>query len=72
MHLLRQVLGQMKTTSNVIDFQRWKEKKAIDEVFGKGFVDSIMPDYDTITYSVVIDDEKYMITVSTEEFFDPN
>jgi hypothetical protein len=62
----------MKTTSNVIDFQRWKEKKAIDEVFGKGFVDSIMPDYDTITYSVVIDDEKYMITVSTEEFFDPN
>lgn len=72
MHLLQQVLGQMKTTSNVIDFQRWKEKKAIDEVFGKGFVDSIMPDYDTITYSITIDDEKYMITVSTEEFFDPN
>jgi hypothetical protein len=72
MHLLQQVLGQMKTTSNVIDFQRWKEKKAIDEVFGKGFVDSIMPDYDTITYSVTIDDEKYVITVSTEEFFDPN
>lgn len=72
MHLLQQVLEQMKTTSNVIDFQRWKEKKAIDEVFGKGFVDSIMPDYDTITYSVTIDDEKYMITVSTEEFFDPN
>jgi hypothetical protein len=72
MHLLQQVLGQMKTTSNVIDFQRWKEKKAIDEVFGKGFVESIMPDYDTITYSVTIDDEKYMITVSTEEFFDPN
>ena len=56
--------------SNVIDFQRWKEKKTIDRVFGEGFVESYIPDYDTITYTLTIEGEDYRVTIPTEEFFD--
>jgi len=57
--------------SNVIDFHRWKEKKTIDRVFGEGFVESYIPDYDTITYTLTIEGEDYRVTIPTEEFFDP-
>jgi len=57
--------------SNVIDFQRWKEKKLMNSVFGEGFVESYIPDYDTITYTVTIEGEDFRITIPTEEFFDP-
>jgi len=55
MHLLQQDLEQMKTTSKVIDFQKWKEKKIINNIFGSGFVESYVPDYDTCTYTLTID-----------------
>ena len=57
--------------SNVIDFQRWKEKKLMNSVFGEGFVESYIPDYDTITYTLTIEGEDYRVTIPTEEFFDP-
>jgi len=68
----RQGLGLMRTTSNVIDFQRWKEKKVINEIFGEGFVESYLPDYDTVTYTLTIDDETFHLTVPTENLLDPN
>jgi len=62
----------MKTTSNVIDLHRWKEKRAIDKIFGPGFVESYIPDYDTITYTISIDGEDYKATIDTQSLFDPN
>jgi hypothetical protein len=57
--------------SNVIDLQKWKEKKLMNSVFGEGFVESYIPDYYTITYTVTIEGEDFRITIPTEEFFDP-
>jgi hypothetical protein len=62
----------MKTTSKVIDFQKWKEKKLINKIFGEGFVESLVPDYDTITYTLTIDGEKCKVTVPTENLLDPS
>ena len=57
--------------AKIIDFQRWKEKKAIDKIFGEGFVESYVSDYDTITYSYTIEGEDYQVTIDTENLFDP-
>lgn len=43
----------------------------MNSVFGEGFVESYIPDYDTITYTVTIEGEDFRITIPTEEFFDP-
>ena len=72
MLLLLRDLGLMKTTSNVIDFQGWKEKKAINKIFGEGFVESYLPEYDTVTYTLTIDSETFHLTVPTENLLDPN
>jgi len=71
MHLLQQDLEQMKTTSKVIDFQKWKEKKIINNIFGSGFVESYVPDYDTCTYTLTIDGEAFKVTIPTENLLDP-
>ena len=65
----------MKTTSNVIDLEKYRIKKQIDtlnDIFGDTFVESYLPEYDTVTYTLTIEGEDYKITVPTEEFFDPN
>ena len=49
--------------AKIIDFQRWKEKKAIDKIFGEGFVESYVSDYDTITYSYTIEGEDYQVKI---------
>lgn len=65
----------MKTTSNVIDLEKYRIKKQIDtlnDIFGDTFVETYLPEYDTVTYTLTIEGEDYKITVPTEEFFDPN
>ena len=51
---------------------KWKEKRAIDRIFGAGFVESYVPDYDTITNTISIDGEDYKATIDTQNLFDPN
>jgi hypothetical protein len=63
----------MKTISQnkIIDFQKWKEKKIINNIFGSGFVEAYVPDYDTVTYTLTIDGEDFKVTVPTENLLDP-
>jgi hypothetical protein len=63
----------MKTISQnkIIDFQKGKEKKIINNIFGSGFVEAYVPDYDTVTYTLTIDGEDFKVTVPTENLLDP-
>lgn len=51
-------------TAKIVDLQRWKEKKLLDGIFGEGFVDSYLPEYESATWSFTMDGEEVTVNLT--------
>lgn len=57
---------------NVIDFQEWKEKRSIQNIFGEAFWKSVVVDNcSTTTFTIEFDDGVILSGVVDSDNFDP-